>query len=109
MAKSVPRKLSEPVKKALTAQFSLDPQTVDKMRLSSRKGRFSDRPAEFIRIFAPALIENGESATPSYEETYGHRKALLFEGCIEKNDRIYLNDRRIPCEQRCAPTTAKSS
>lgn len=97
--KSVPRKLSESVKKALTAQFSLDPQAVDKMRLSSRKGRYSDRPAEFIRIFDPALIENGESATPSYEEilqTYGHRKALLFEGRIERNDRVYLNDRRTP-------------
>jgi len=97
--KSVPRKLSEPVKKALTAQFSLDPQAVDKMRLSSRKGRYPDRPAEFIRIFDPALIENGESATPSYEEilqTYGHRKALLFEGRIERNDRVYLNDHRTP-------------
>jgi hypothetical protein len=70
----------------------------DKMRLSSQKGHFSDRQAQFIRIFGPALIENGESATPSYDEivqTHGHRKALPFEGRMKK-DRACLNDRRTP-------------
>jgi hypothetical protein len=59
------------------------------MRLVSRRGQYSNRKVELIRIFDPALVEGGEAAHPSYEDLlqiYGHRKALLFEGRIEKDD-----------------------
>jgi hypothetical protein len=95
--KPVAQKLSDQLKKRLIEQFSLDPQMIDKMRFSSKKGRYSDRPVKYIRIFDPALIESGKSATPSYDalvQIPRHRQALLFEGRIEANERIYLTDQR---------------
>jgi hypothetical protein len=100
--KPVAQKLSGRLKKRLIAQFSLDSQMVDKMRFSDKKGRYSDRPVKYIRIFDPALIEDGKSATPSYDalvQTPSYRRALLFEGHIETwaiNGRIYLTDQRAP-------------
>ena len=97
--KPVAQKLSDQLKKRLIAEFSLDSQMLDKMRFSGKKGRYSDRPVKYIRIFDPALIESGKSATPSYDalvQIPAHRKALLFEGRIEANERIYLTDQRTP-------------
>jgi hypothetical protein len=96
--KPVAQKLSDQLKKHLIVQFSLDPQMVDKMRFSGKKGRYSDRPVKYIRIFDPGLIEDSESATPSYDalapQIAGHRKALLFDGRIETNERVYFTDKR---------------
>jgi hypothetical protein len=98
--KPVAQELSDQLKKHLIAEFSLGSQMVDKMRFSGKKGRYSDRPVKYIRIFDPGLIEDGQSATPSYDALApripGHRKALLFEGRIETNERVYLTDRRTP-------------
>jgi hypothetical protein len=99
--KPVAQKLSDRLKKRLIAEFSLDSQMVDKMRFSGKKGRYSDRPVKYIRIFDPGLIEeDGKSATPSYDalasQIPGHRKALLFDGRIETNKRVYFTDRRTP-------------
>src|SRR5919106_169103 len=100
--KPVAQKLSDQLKKHLIAQFSLDSQMVDKMRFSGKKGRYSTRPVKYIRIFDPVLVQDGESATPSYDalaQIAGHRKALLFEGHMEKiydNERVFLTDRRAP-------------
>jgi hypothetical protein len=98
--KPVAQKLSDQLKKHLIAQFSVDSQMVDKMRFSGKKGRYSDRPVKYIRIFDPGLIEeDGKSATPSYDALVripGNRKALLFDGRIETNERVYLTDRRTP-------------
>jgi hypothetical protein len=100
--KPVAQKLSGRLKKHLIAQFSLDSQMVDKMRFSGKKGRYSTRPVKYIRIFDPLLVQDGESATPSYDalvQVSGHRKALLFEGHMEKiddNERVFLTDRRAP-------------
>src|ERR671918_278923 len=97
--KPVAQKLSDQLKKRLIAEFSLDSQMVDKMRFSGKKGRYSDRPVKYIRIFDPGLIEDGKSATPSYDapvQIPSNRKALLFEGRIETNERVYLTDQRVP-------------
>ena len=98
--KPVAQELSDHLKKRLIAQFSLDSQTVDKMRFSGKKGRYSTRAVKYIRIFDPVLIEDSESATPSYDalapQIPGHRKALLFDGRIETNERFYFTDRRAP-------------
>jgi hypothetical protein len=97
--KPVAQKLSDQLKKRSIAQFSLDPQMVDKMRFSGKKGRYSDRPVKYIRIFDPGLIEDGKSATPSYDtlaQIPGHQSALLFDGRIETNERVYFTDRRTP-------------
>jgi hypothetical protein len=97
--KPVAQKLPDQLKKRLIAEFSLDSQMVDKMRFSGKKGRYSDRPVKYIRIFDPSLIEDGRSAAPSYDALVripGHRRALLFDGRIETNERVSLIDRRIP-------------
>ena len=97
--KPVAQNLSAQLKKRLIAEFSVDSQMVDKMRFSGKKGRYSNRPVKYIRIFDPGLIEDGKSTTPSYDalaQVPGHRMALLFDGRIETNERIYLTDRRTP-------------
>jgi hypothetical protein len=78
--KPVAQKLSDQLKKRLIAQFSLDPQMVDKMRFSGKKGRYSDRPVKYIRIFDPGLIEDGKSATPSYD-ALAHRYPVTGRLC----------------------------
>ncbi len=97
--KPVAQKLSDQLKKHLITEFFLDSQMVDKMRFSGKKGRYSTRPVKYIRIFDPALIEDGKSATPSYDalvQIPGHQSALLFDGRIETNERVYLTDKRTP-------------
>ena len=98
--KPVAQKLSDQLKKHLIAEFSLDSEMVDNMRFSGKKGRYSTRPVKYIRIFDPVLIEDGKSAAPSYDalapQIPGHRKALLFDGRIETNERVYFTDRRAP-------------
>ncbi len=106
--KPVPRGLSDPVRKTLTGQFHLDSHRLDELLVSSKNGTYSSRRVEYIRIFDPSLVEDGEAASLSYddlEETKGQRKALLFEGHIERDDiggrvekdrRVNLTDRRIP-------------
>ena len=98
--KPVAQKLSDRLKKHLIEQFSVDPQMVGKMRFSGKKGRYSNRPVKYIRIFDPVLIEeDGKSATPSYDalaQIPGNRRALLFDGRIETNERVYFTDRRTP-------------
>src|SRR5918996_596164 len=97
--KPVAQKLSDQVKKRLISEFALDPPMVDKMRFSGKKGRYSDRPVKYIRIYDPVLIKDSEPATPSYDalvQISGNRGALLFDGRIEANERVYLTDQRTP-------------
>ena len=97
--KPVAQELSDQVKERLIAQFALEPPMVDKMRFSGKKGRYSDRPVKYIRIYDPGLIKDSDSATPSYDalvQKTGNRSALLFGGRIEANERVYLTDQRTP-------------
>lgn len=84
-----PRKLSDQVQKALTAQFRVEPEAMEDMRVLSKRGQYSNRKVELIRIFDPALITDGHAIPLSYRslsEIDGHQKALLFDGRIEKDD-----------------------
>ena len=84
-----PQKLSESVRKTLTAQFKVEGNASEDMRILSKRGQYSNRKVELIRIFNPTLIEIGHAVPLSYQsllEINGHRKALLFEGRIEKDD-----------------------
>ena len=96
--KSGPKELPVSVKTALMSQFRLDSQTVDKMRFLANAGRFAGRQVQFIRVFDPALISHGAAAEVKFNdlqlEAGGHRKALLFEGHIEKEGNVLLADRR---------------
>ena len=98
--KAAPRPLSHQLKAAVMAQFPLDSQLVDTMRFYSRMGSFANRRAEYVRIFDPGLIEEGELANASYDAfalTDTRRSALLFEGHIQRfddNGRVFLTDQR---------------
>lgn len=98
--KSVAQELSDQVKQSVITQFNLGAPEVDKMRFSSKKGRYVNRPVKYIRIFDPVLIQAGESAALNYDAfapTGNRRSALLFEGHVEKiNDQnmVFLSDRR---------------
>jgi hypothetical protein len=97
--KPVAQELSDQVKERLIAKFALDSRMVDKMRFSGKKGRYSDRPVKYIRIYDPGLIKESESAAPSYDglvQISDNRAALLFDGRIESNERVYLTDQRTP-------------
>ena len=99
--KSAPQKLSGDVKKSLLKEFPLDPQLAERIRYLGRKGLFSGRRAEYIRIFDPDLIGDRGTAAPTYDgllETDQHRGALLFEGRIEtiyESEQVFLTDRRV--------------
>jgi hypothetical protein len=100
------RKLSDQVQKALTAQFLIGPQDMDGMRLLSKRGQYSSRKVQLIRIFQPSLIDDGDVTRLKYQdllERGAHRKALLFEGRIEmddfggrigKDNQVFLTDQR---------------
>lgn len=98
--KAGPLELSDQVKQALKSQFTLGDQNMDDWRFLAKKGRFSGRRAEFIRIYDPALMKNGSGPQPAYDdfiEDNANRAALLFEGRIETiNDveRVFLTARR---------------
>jgi hypothetical protein len=100
VAKTGSSEAIRPAKEAVDSAILFGhPQMVDKMRFSGKKGRYSDRPVKYIRIFDPGLIEDGKSATPSYDtlaQIPGHQSALLFDGRIETNERVYFTDRRTP-------------
>jgi hypothetical protein len=90
--------LPEPVRKTLSAQFHLTSEDIYQLRFLEKRGQFAERPMRFIRVFNPRLIENS-AATLKYDDlldTYLRRNALLFEGHIEKDGRVYLADRRPP-------------
>lgn len=101
-----PRKLSDQVQKALAAQFRVAPDAMDELRILSKRGQYSNRKVDLIRIFDPALIEYGHAVPLSYRSLLdidGHRQSLLFEGHIEKDDfagrvdknnQVYLTDLR---------------
>ena len=96
--KEAPRELTDNVKKTLLNQFPLDAEVADRVRYLGKKGRFSGRPAHFLRIFDPALItEGGVTSFEGLGDNQDHRAALLFEGRIERiydADQVYLTDRR---------------
>ncbi len=108
--KPVAQELPDKVKEGLIAKFALETGTVDKMRFSGKKGRYSNRPVQYFRIYDPDLISHGEPAKVKYNDFQldmaGDRKALLFDGHIEKDGHILLTDRRAPTPASPKPGVA---
>ena len=97
--KPVARELSDQVKKHLIAEFDVDQAMVDKMRFWGKKGRYSDRPVKYLRIYDPILIKESGSGPLSYDalaQKSENGGALLFEGRIEANQQFYITDYRTP-------------
>ena len=96
--KAAPRPLSHQLNAAVMTQFP-DARAVETMRFHPRLGSFANRRAEYVRIFDPGRLKDGELADTSYGAfalTDTRRGALLFEGHIQSiNDKatILLSDR----------------
>jgi hypothetical protein len=103
------QELAGRVKKRLIAEYALDPAAVDKMRFSGKKGRYSNRQVQYIRIYDPALIQGGPASAPGYDalaEKAGGSGPLLFEGRIERIDddvQVFLTDMRTARKDAPAP------
>ncbi len=69
------------------------------MRFLESPGRVATRPVRLIRVFDPQLISHQAVAEIKFHdlqlENSGYRRALLFEGHIEKDGNVFLADRRI--------------
>jgi hypothetical protein len=103
---SGPRKIPEKVGEALVSRFHLKPTDIDSWRLVEKHGHLAaltgvvaeDRRVRFIRIFDPARVneESLDNLTFDDLKTQDGRKALMFEGHIERDGTVHLADRRPP-------------
>jgi hypothetical protein len=101
-----PKKITEKVWEALALRFPMSPEEIDRLRLVEKWGQLSaltgvveeDRRVHFIRIFDPSGIEKERLAELTYDnlKSSGYRKALRFEGHIERDGTVHLADRRPP-------------
>lgn len=82
------------VGEVLVSRFHLGPQDIGRMLCLGKNTRFGGRPVRAIRLYDLALIPNGGRASRSYEGLARQRKAVLFEGHIEKDGSVVLVDRR---------------
>jgi hypothetical protein len=103
---SGPKKIPEKVGEALVSRFRLKPADIDSWRLVEKHGHLAaltgvaseDRRVRFIRIFDPSRITADSLTDLSYDDlkTPESRKALIFEGHIERDGTVHLADRRPP-------------
>jgi hypothetical protein len=102
-----PRPLPGSVIDALVSQFSLTSPALDKLSLLQKAGHFAGRAVRDIRVYDPALLGDGGATTKRFEDLQepSRRKAVLFEGHIEKEGTVVLLDRR----PRPAQASARAS
>lgn len=88
--------LSDKIQETLTAQFHLDQQSVYKLRCVQKSGQYSGRPVRYVRILDPEMVSSEVGATISFAQlsSDAERKALRFEGRIEKDGSVHMTDRR---------------
>lgn len=84
------------VTNSLVSQFRLELPALGKLSLLQKAGAFAGRPVRLIRVYDPALLGDGGAATKRFDDLQepGRRKAVLFEGHIEKEGSVVLVDRR---------------
>lgn len=88
--------LSDKVRDTLAAKFQLDQQSVYKLRCVQMSGQYSGRPVRYVRILDPELVSSGIAGNITYDQLSlePQRKALQFEGRIEKGGSILWTDLR---------------
>jgi len=91
-----PRVLPVSVTSALASQFRLELPALDKLSLLQKSGTFAGRAVRLIRVYDPALLGDRGATTKRFEDLQepSRRKAVLFEGHIEKEGTVVLIDRR---------------
>ena len=63
----------------LSWKFSLDEDTLRRLRIASKPGSIGVRKTTFIRVFDPILL-NGAQAVAGYDDLDSRKEAVLFEG-----------------------------
>ena len=102
---SKPRQLTDAVRNSLVSQFHLGPESLDKLRLLGKNGKYAGRSVHLIRVFDPALVANGGAVPLKYQDLQeaADRGSLRFEGHIEKDGPVHLIDRRPAMAAGLAP------
>jgi hypothetical protein len=93
---SGPRELPKEVKTTLESRYRLDPETLGRLRILERSGKYAGRSVLFIRIIDPTLLTTGPGSSLKYSalDNGNHSNAVQFDGHIEKSGLVVINDRR---------------
>lgn len=96
LRKPGPSKLPKNICDVLASQYRLDTQAMSRLRLLEKSGKYAGRPVSFIRIIDPALLTTDANVPLKYAalDNGGYKNAVQFEGHIEKQGLVLLNDRR---------------
>ena len=91
-----PQVVTQAVNRYLVSQHHVGPETVSKLWMLQKNGRFSTRKVRMVRVFDPAFISAGDTSKLKYDDLTGavNEKALQFEGHIEMDGALYFSDRR---------------
>ncbi len=71
--------MSERLVNHLSWKFSLDEDTLRRLRFASKPGSIGVRKTTYIRVFDPVLL-NGAQAIEGYDNLDSYQEAVLFEG-----------------------------
>jgi hypothetical protein len=93
--KSEARRLPESVQNYLRRQFMLQREYVEELRCFEMDGLFREQPVRRIRVYSPALAKKNHLAIRTSSDLELHPGALVFEGHIDTEGKIYFADRRI--------------
>ena len=63
----------------LSWKFSLDEDTLRRLRFASKPGSIGVRKTTYIRVFDPVLL-NGAQSIEGYDDLDSYQEAILFEG-----------------------------
>jgi hypothetical protein len=87
-----------------------DEAAADNLRCVGKSGELAGRRVRYIRLYDPESISNNGGNSVGYAEldTSADRKALKFQGHIEKDGTVYLADRRtVPVAQKVRPVSPR--
>jgi hypothetical protein len=93
---SGPRELPNNIKDILQSKYRLDDEVMGRMRLLEKSGSYAGRPVRFVRVFDTTMMPDNPVGALKYSvmDQPDCKKAVMFDGHIEKSGLVLLNDRR---------------
>jgi hypothetical protein len=91
-------KLSESIRRSLAVKFSLADMQAAKMLSLETGGHQGTKRVKKIRIYDPDLVQGGENLLKKFEQLDQQLQALLFEGHVDGEGFVILNDVRRPAQ-----------
>jgi hypothetical protein len=88
---SVPQRIS----RYLGWRFSLDADTLARLRYTSKPGRIGAQRTTYIRVFDPALLKEEAQIIRGYGDLDAHESAIQFEGRYHRIRFDDFVDRRV--------------